>query len=49
MFREEDMRHDRTSTLAVFAGNFVKARNVGIDLLLLGIADEMTIRTEARR
>ena len=30
------MRHDRTGALAFFVGDFVKARNVGIGLLLLG-------------
>jgi hypothetical protein len=42
------MRHDSTGTLPFPVGDLVKARNIGIGLLLFAIANEVTIRAEAR-
>ena len=42
------MRHDRTGALALLIGYLLEGWDVGIALLLFGIANEVTIRAEAR-
>jgi hypothetical protein len=46
MLRHHDMRHDRAGALAFFVGNLAEARDVGIGLLLVAGADQMTIRAK---
>jgi hypothetical protein len=43
------MRHDRAGRLPLFIGDLVEARDIGIRLLLLTGADEVTIRAEVSR
>ena len=47
VFRQHDMRHDRSGTLPFFVGDLVKAPNVSTGLLQFTAADKMTIGTKA--
>ena len=48
MLRQHDMRHDRTGALALLIGYLLEAWDVDVGLLLLKVANEVTIRAEAR-
>ena len=49
MLGQHDMRHDRAGRLPFFIGDLGKAWDIGIRLLLLAGADEVSIRAEVSR